>query len=198
VNDRDERLRRFEEIYDGSYEALLGYALRRVDNPADAADVVAETFLTAWRRIGDVPSGNDARPWLFGVARGMLSNQQRGNRRRAQLAERLRAELPRLVSTAARAADDGPDTVAVGRAFRRLSDDDREVLSLVASEGLGRDQMAVVLGCSRASVRVRLHRARKRFARELRTEGIDPQRRPAGGHVDGSWVYARPDPEEIL
>jgi DNA-directed RNA polymerase specialized sigma24 family protein len=50
--------------------------------------VIAETFLTAWRRLDDVPAGDEARLWLYGVARRMLANQRRGARRRSSLADR--------------------------------------------------------------------------------------------------------------
>lgn len=46
--------------------------------PKDAADAVAETFLVAWRRLPEVPSGEEARPWLYGVARRTLANQRLG------------------------------------------------------------------------------------------------------------------------
>ena len=49
----------FSDLYRGNMRELLGYALRRCADPDDAADVVAETFLTAWRRLADVPLGAD-------------------------------------------------------------------------------------------------------------------------------------------
>jgi RNA polymerase sigma factor (sigma-70 family) len=79
----------FARLYDEHGRDVMAYALRRAAEPQDAADVVAETFLVAWRRLHDVPAGLDARLWLFGVARRILANHQRGERRRA----RLRAEL---------------------------------------------------------------------------------------------------------
>src|SRR5580692_1766293 len=72
---------------------ILCYVPRRTENPDDAADVIAETFLTAWRRLDAVPPGDEARLWLYGVARRVLANYRRGERRRAVLADRLRAEL---------------------------------------------------------------------------------------------------------
>jgi RNA polymerase sigma-70 factor (ECF subfamily) len=74
----DERRRRFEEIYAACHDPVLGYVLRRTGNGHDAADVLAETFLTAWRRLDDVPGGESTRPWLYGVARRVLANHHRG------------------------------------------------------------------------------------------------------------------------
>ena len=65
----EDRRRRFEDIYTANCTPILGYALRRTGSGDDAADIVAETFLTAWRRLDDVPPGDEARLWLYGVAR---------------------------------------------------------------------------------------------------------------------------------
>lgn len=161
----DERRRRFEEIYAACHDPVLGYVMRRTGDGHDAADVLAETFLVAWRRLDEVPPGDRARPWLFGVARRVLANHHRGERRRNALGDRLRAEL----HFGERPAPEPDVDEAVADAFRGLSDDDRELLSLVGWEGLDAGQIAIVLGCSRNAARIRLHRARKRFARELET-----------------------------
>ncbi|GAB3984806.1 sigma-70 family RNA polymerase sigma factor [Actinoallomurus acanthiterrae] len=167
----DERRRRFEEIYAACHDPVLGYVMRRTEDGHDAADVLAETFLVAWRRLDEIPAGDRARPWLFGVARRVLANHRRGERRRTALGDRLRTEL----GDAVRAADHRIESGAVAEAFRSLSDDDRELLSLVGWEGLDAGQIATVLGCSRNAVRVRLHRARKRFARELKDRGANAE-----------------------
>ncbi|MFC4590694.1 RNA polymerase sigma factor [Sphaerisporangium corydalis] len=162
---------RFEEIYTAHYADLLGYVRRRTESPDDAADAISETFTTAWRRMEDVPEGRQARLWLFGVARRVLANQRRGESRRTALAVRLRAELAAWEETSPR-----QDTGAIRRAFQRLSPDDRELLSLVSWEGLDHAEVATVLGCSRGAVRLRLHRARKRLARELDSADLDLSR----------------------
>ena len=165
----DERRRRFEEIYAACHDPVLGYVRRRTGNGHDAADVLAETFLTAWRRLDDVPAGDDARPWLYGVARRVLANHHRGERRRNALGDRLRAELSELT-----VPGHDHDLDAIAAAFGALPDRERELLSLVAWEGLDPGQVAVALGCSRNAVRVRLHRARRRFAAELRRHDTPP------------------------
>ena len=153
---------RFEALYRSCYQDLLGYALRRVDRPESAADVVADTFLIAWRRIDEIPD-DQARPWLFGVARNVLANHQRADRRRADLGARLRQEL----AGATTIEPSVPPEIA--HAFRALPEGDREVLRLVAWEGLSADELAVALGCTANAARIRLHRARRRFAEALRT-----------------------------
>lgn len=119
-----DRRERFERLYTAHYPEILAYVHRRTGSPDDAADAIAETFMTAWRRLDDIL--DNARLWLYGAARRVLANQRRGESRRIALAARLRAEL------AAWAEPPGePDTSAVRDAFRRLTDDDRELLSLV-------------------------------------------------------------------
>jgi hypothetical protein len=68
----DEREARFARLFTDAERDILAYALRRVARPEDAADIVAETFLVAWRRLEDVPAGDGARLWLYGVARRQL------------------------------------------------------------------------------------------------------------------------------
>src|SRR5579884_2380283 len=154
------RRERFETAYRELYEPICGYALRRVREPEDAAEVIAETFATLWRRFDRCPEGAELKPWLFGVARRVIANQRRGERRRTALAERLRANFG---ETAFDAIGPPEEASALARAFAGLNDSDRELLSLVAWEGLTREQLAVALGTSRAVVRLRLHRARKRL-----------------------------------
>jgi RNA polymerase sigma factor (sigma-70 family) len=164
INDPMARLqddrRRFESLFDAHRRAVLAYALRRVDDPADAADVVAETYLTAWRRLGDVPA--EPLPWLLGVARRVLANQRRGARRRTGLAERLGHEL-----AAQPLAPPSDSDLAVRRALSRISDEDREVLLLAGWEGLTPAEIATVVGLRAVTVRSRLHRARRRLRAEL-------------------------------
>lgn len=159
---------RFEEIYQAHYPAIAAYVTRRTSSPDDIADVIAETFTTAWRRLGDVPDGDAARLWLYGVARRTLANHHRAESRRTALGLRLRAELGTWAESV---VDQAPD--AAREAFMRLSGDDRELLALVGWEGLGIAEIAKVLGTSRGAVRLRLHRARKRLAAALAAADLD-------------------------
>ncbi|MFD0852998.1 RNA polymerase sigma factor, partial [Actinomadura adrarensis] len=68
-----DREARFEAIYTATYEPILGYVLRRCPSPDDSADVVAETFTVAWRRLDEVPDGDRAPLWMYGVARRVLA-----------------------------------------------------------------------------------------------------------------------------
>lgn len=80
---------RFRQLFEDHFPAILRFALRRCHDSGDAADVAAETFLTAWRKLDQLPVGEE-RPWLFGVAQRAVSNNRRGHLRRSRLADRLR------------------------------------------------------------------------------------------------------------
>jgi RNA polymerase sigma-70 factor (ECF subfamily) len=160
---------RFAAAFEAHSRAILAYALRRVDEPADAADIVAETFLVAWRRIGDLPRGEDCRPWLYGVARLVLANQRRGRLRHAALGEKLRAAVARLDPIAIDGTADAAR--AVHAALARLGSEDRELLTLANWERLSPAEIAVVLGIPAGTARTRLHRARGRLREHLQAIG---------------------------
>jgi RNA polymerase sigma-70 factor (ECF subfamily) len=156
---------RFERLYAEHGRAVLAYAVRRATGAQDAADVVAETFLVAWRRLDDVPPADEARLWLYGVARHVLANQHRSERRRERLAERLRRELPDALDTVPPV---GPDAAVVRAGLAQLGADDQEILRLSGWEELNPREIATVLGISHVAARSRLHRARHRLRAALR------------------------------
>ncbi|MBC9732730.1 RNA polymerase sigma factor [Nocardioides marmotae] len=164
----------FRRLYATHFDAVLGFALRRVDRPEDAADVAADTFLVAWRRLAHAPAEPETRPWLYGVARRVLANHRRGEGRRSALGDRLRRELATV------APDPSADVVQradVTAAMRRLSGRDQEVLQLHLWEGLESREIAEVLGLTTVVVRPRLSRARARL-RALLPEGPERPGRP--------------------
>jgi RNA polymerase sigma-70 factor, ECF subfamily len=149
--------------------AVLAYALRRASRD-DAADVVAETFLVAWRRLDDVDEGT-ALPWLYAVARNVLLSQQRATRRQQAIAERVAAGSPDAEETPS-------GSPRVLDALAALSEAEREVLMLAAWEELSSSEAARVLGCSATAYRIRLHRARRRL-RERLDRRVQPLARAA-------------------
>ena len=134
--------------------ALLGYLVRRVENPEDAADLLSETFLIAWRRRTDVPSPPADRPWLYGVARYVLANQRRGTRRRNAATLALAALVVQVTAPAPEASID------VREALAGLDQLDREIVTLSAWEALTSSEIARVVDLPPSTVRARLARAR--------------------------------------
>jgi RNA polymerase sigma factor (sigma-70 family) len=152
-----ERGRRFDALYQAHSADIVAYCTWRTDSASDAQDAVADVFLTAWRRLDDVPAGDAARVWLYATARRMLANQRRARRRRAALVQRLA-----LAEPAPKPPSD-PEDHLVHEALGRLGHLDREVLLLSEWEGLSPAEIASVLNCPKVTARSRLHRARRRF-----------------------------------
>jgi RNA polymerase sigma-70 factor (ECF subfamily) len=173
--------RRRRELFDALFrEHVAGigsYCRWRSLSFADAEDAVAEVFMIAWRRLDDVPTGTDARLWLYGTARRVLANQARGNVRRGKLTEKLSAQPARLET------DDDPLAVRVHEALAALDAGDREILLLAEWEGLTAAEIATVLHRPPVTVRVRLHRVRGRFRAAFETtasETAEVLRAPVG------------------
>jgi RNA polymerase sigma-70 factor (ECF subfamily) len=142
---------RFEQIYAEHREAVRAYVRRRCPEPV-VEDVVSETFVVCLRKIDRVPA--EPLPWLYAVAWKTLANERR-KRARVAPSQPLIAE---------------PEPVGDGvlaDAFNRLSEKDREVLRLIAWEGLSLSDAATVLECSVVACRVRYHRAKSRLASRL-------------------------------
>jgi RNA polymerase sigma-70 factor (ECF subfamily) len=158
---------RFEALYRRHSAAVKRYVLRRSDVQS-ADDVVADVFVICWRRLADVP--DDPLPWLLGVARHVLANRRRRDARQGALARALRFERPPV----ARPPDDAPSGRDVWHALAALSERDRELLLLVAWEGLSTARAARVLGVRANTCSARLSRARRRFARALSAERQRP------------------------
>ena len=154
---------RFRSLFARHYPAVYRYAGRRL-GADEAADAAAEAFTVAWRKIGHVPSEPETLPWLYGVARRVVANAERGRRRRLRLAARAAEGEPESQEPAA-------DPVAVLAVLASLPTDDREVLRLAAWEGLGPREMGTALGCSPNAAAIRLHRARRRLERAMNDTG---------------------------
>jgi RNA polymerase sigma-70 factor (ECF subfamily) len=168
---------RFRDLYETTYDDLMRFAQRRVD-PSYVEDLVAETMLVAWRRFDQLPAEpGDARAWLFGIARNLLLNAHRGQRRRGALEVRI-------AETAwTRAATDDTEVVArrldLARAWRRLTAQHQEALALTVWDDLTSSEAALVLGISPVAYRLRLSRAR-RALRALADHLAEPAVVPGG------------------
>jgi RNA polymerase sigma factor (sigma-70 family) len=154
------RRRRFDALFRSYGPDILAYCGWRADSASDAQDAMAEVFLTAWRRLDELPEGDAARVWLYATARRVIANQRRSSRRRVALYQRLALDAATAVQPAS--SSDGEEAL-VHEALRRLGPRDREVLLLVEWEDPSPSQVATVLGCLAITARGRLHRARRRF-----------------------------------
>ena len=156
-------------MYEENYDAMRDYCLRRLPTD-DANDALADTFMVAWRRLDDVPTGEQARLWLFGVARRVVSTMQRGTRRRSRLTAKSMAQ-----------ADTGAVTIDTETVVVRRSEDarllkaigtlrpaDQELVRLKAWEELSHADIGEILGISSHAVDMRLNRALKKVGKIMR------------------------------
>jgi RNA polymerase sigma-70 factor (ECF subfamily) len=155
----------FLEIHDRFYRHVYAYCRRRTG--ADAVeDAVADTFLIAWRKSDEIPSGDQALPWLYGVAYRVLTHQWRSASRRGRLAEKLASlgvtasGLPEEVVMA------GQEHRQVLTALGALKASEQEILRLILWEELPQADIAVALGVTVGAVRQRLYAAKKKLAGE--------------------------------
>lgn len=173
---------RMDAVYQAHFTAIRAYCMRRL-SVAEANDAIAEVFLTAWRRIEDLPQGDGALPYLYGIARNKVLNSRRSVGRRSRLAARANSMAsdsppsPETIVMARAEAD------AIDAALRTLRPDDQEIIQLRAWEELTGPQIAEVLGISTAAAHKRLSRALDRLSAQLRrTESTNrPRESQKGG-----------------
>jgi RNA polymerase sigma-70 factor (ECF subfamily) len=175
---------KFRVVFDAHFEAINRYCLRRIP-VSDVNDVVAEVFAVAWRKIDQLPDGGDALPWLYGVARGEVSNRRRSRRRFLALSRKLTGlgDVP----------DPGPEEILVRgaeleelmTALQTLRPADQELLLLRTHEELSYEQIAIAVGCTPEAARKRLGRAVDRLREAARSPRNRWSRtaagRPGGG-----------------
>ena len=160
---------RFSAIFDRHAPHIMRYLAHRVGRQT-ADDLVAETFLVAFRarKKYDVDRP-DARPWLYGIATNLVRRRQREDGRE----HRLRAAIVPEPDTGGHADRVAEQVTAaamnqsLGAALAGLSSGDRDVLLLVAWEGLTYDEVARALDIPVGTVRSRLNRARRRVRAAL-------------------------------
>ena len=162
------RRERFRVLYNDLYDDLWRYVQRRSINTEEARDTLSEVFLVAWRRLEDIPAGNEARLWLFGVARNLVKTSWRKRKRSGDLLVRIGSEMSTRVTTDEELDNSG--VLKIVKALQFLSENDQEILRLLAWENLSHKEISVVLGCSENAVAIRIRRARVRLMKVLQSE----------------------------
>lgn len=156
----------FARLYEEHGGRILAYCVRRLPRD-DARDAAAEVFVVAWRKFDDVPSGESAIRWLYGVAGNVVKNHRRSRRRAGNLITKLGAIAGRPSVGPESHVVAGEEHRAVREAIERLRPKYREVLRLVEWEGLSRNDAAEMLHLSRAAIDQRMHRAYQQLEKEL-------------------------------
>ncbi|HSJ27429.1 MAG TPA: sigma-70 family RNA polymerase sigma factor [Acidimicrobiia bacterium] len=168
--------------------AVTAYAVRRCDNPDDVADLVADTFMIALQASGRyIPETPTALPWLYGIARRVLARQRRRKAGFARLLVKSTHSQLRFQGIEEDAIADAIDATrtapALAEALDCLSRGEREVLELVAFEGLTPGEAAVVLELTPNAARLKLSRARRHMRGRLGAELGGTMADPEAGHA---------------
>jgi len=161
IRDRDAELARVVATH---RQALLRYALRRLDDHSGAEDLVAETFVVAWRRFDEIPPRDQELFWLYGIAGRVLANALRGRQRSMRLEMRLAFERERDHDTQRYSEEDIKQLMD---ALGQLGPEERELLQLTYWERLSYREIGLVLGCSEKAAGIRISRARQHLRQLL-------------------------------
>ncbi len=156
-----------EEMWNTHSDRVFAYAARRL-GPERAEDVVADTFVVAWRNRTHRPQRE--LPWLYGVARRVIRDRYRSQDRWVKLQQRIDVNRP---SPGDAVAERVSAAVAANHALGALDETDRETLLLVSWEGLDTREASAAMGITPAAFRMRLARARRRLASQMRAFGLD-------------------------
>jgi RNA polymerase sigma-70 factor (ECF subfamily) len=165
--------RAFDAVYAAHKDALYRFLARMCGRRDLAEDLFQETWVRLARHAARLRDDTDLRAWLYAVARNLC----RSHARWAVLDARAVEALGRWWYLDARPPpdDQAASSAAVARlaaAFGMLPARHREVLALVAGEGLGQDDAARILGITHEAARQRLARARAALARRLEPEDL--------------------------
>jgi RNA polymerase sigma factor (sigma-70 family) len=166
----------FAGLFDRYVQQIHHYVARRLGTDA-ADDIVAETFLAAFRRRHSYDTERAlARPWLYGIATNLVARHRRSEQRYLRALHRTGVDpLPEpMADTVADRVTAQMHERRMAKALGRLSPGDRDALLLAAWGGLSYEEMAQALDVPIGTVRSRLHRARKKMQAAL---GDDPTTR---------------------
>ncbi|MEU5942363.1 sigma-70 family RNA polymerase sigma factor [Micromonospora sp. NPDC047548] len=164
----------FTRVYAADYGQVVKYGQRRLADPDAAAELAQEVFVIAWRRRREVP--DRSLPWLYGVARRLLANEWRARRAAPDVLPMTDADL--LQKPGSSGADATVGVADLQAALVTLADLDQEILRLVGWEELTVSEAAQVLGCTRTTAAVRLHRARRRLNEAMSYRAVPPAQQP--------------------
>jgi RNA polymerase sigma-70 factor (ECF subfamily) len=160
----------FTRLFNEHSLALRRFTLRRFSDSRVCEDIVAETFLIAWRRWGELPPKERELQWLYGIAFRVLSNQRRSRDRRDRLFTRLSFERnpdPEDLET-------GPiDFLSIRVALSQLRDSDRELLEFVYWEKLTYREISEIVGVSENAVGIRINRAKSQLKKLLSPHSLN-------------------------
>lgn len=164
--DRPDAAVAFDALYERCYPHVRAYVGRRVSSDR-VDDIVADTFLVAWRKFDAVPPDSSALLWLYRVAYRAVGDHWRSASRRRRLGDRIAAQPSLHQGDPAEDAVVDDEVQRVLAAAERLNPNDAEILRLAGWEGLSNSEIAAVLELSTNATAQRLHRARRNLTKQF-------------------------------
>lgn len=144
---------------------VRAFVAARIDDPFEAQDLAQETFLIAYRKLGDIDAGRPMRPWLCAIAANLVRNHRR--KRRATpvggsaeaVLELLNAEIESLEPAWSQA----PVFEALDLCLAKLQAGSRDLVRLRYEEGLGIAEIRRSTGGKHSAITMKLHRLREQL-----------------------------------
>ena len=160
----------FGELYNLYFDRIYRYARLRIGNPADAEDLTAAVFLSAWRTVDHFLPSHDASfaSWLFRLAHNAIIDRYRRKRDDISIDSFPRQlDDDRLAHNPEGAIELEMTLASLRRAMRCLTDEQREVVLLRFIEGLSAREVGDIMGKSEGTVRGMQFRAIESLRRQL-------------------------------
>jgi RNA polymerase sigma-70 factor (ECF subfamily) len=152
---------RFAALYREHYGLVLSMMEHRLDDRATAEDLASEVFALAWKRMNE---GQDLTiPWVYQAARNLIGNEYQRRARQASFIDKVGTHTDFVDER----MEDLAPAAEVRQRLRKLPEEERELIYMAHWDELTGAEIAEVLGCSTASARKRLERARKAAIAEL-------------------------------
>jgi RNA polymerase sigma-70 factor, ECF subfamily len=154
-----------ERLWADHAATVWNYAARRAGG-AEADDVLADTFLVVCRR-GSLAEPGRERAWLLGIASNVLRERMRRINRKAKLVQKLADTHEKFETVEVR------ESALIQAMLDRQSEQDRELLTLVAWDDLSIREASLVLGIRPSAARMRLSRLRRKLRAEWTTTAAE-------------------------
>jgi len=156
----------FDRMFALHQEPIRRFCLRRLP-VNDVNDAVSEVFVVAWKKIDRSPEPELALPWLYGIARNVVSNATRSRLRLGRLRAKMSGMRHESPASPERQVVRREEDQEALNALERLRPVDREILRLKVWQELTNIEIGSVLDLTPNAVAVRFSRARNRLAAEL-------------------------------
>jgi len=159
------------QIWDDVHKSLRSFILKRVNNEAEADDLLQEVFVRVHRELSQLKKPDKLVSWLFQIARHVIIDHYRSSHRRRELPSGLATDFTAEGKQGSFEQDDSEAKYELANCLRpmvkRLSNEYREAITLVELQGLTHQEAAVKLGLSVAGMKSRVQRGRRQLKQML-------------------------------